>query len=373
MKKLFAIIMSVILIISLFSIQIRPKFASASSKVWDGTVDISWYKDGVTSFNLSKPEQLAGLSQLCDGGNTFSGVTINLTSDINLNHTSNYKKWLSKAPKNTWNPIGGISSWVRERHFDGVFNGNGHTISGMYVKCDKPGGFFSVTQNAAIVNLRFNQCLIVPTGYASGTIVGESYYSYIANCEAKNVMIYETDPNNCHDTSVGTLVGASPINYGGAGVFMAFMSMGLIVNPLIIAAVEENKAYDGTVITDCKVDGFTLRCGADRGNARVGGVIGGADNGAFLYNCLVMNGSVSANDTTKSGESVCGVLHAGGKGDVSNCYFYKVSTKNAAKTYGAGDNVKKVSKKTLLSEEFVEKLGNSFKRVSGKAPGLKWI
>ena len=46
-------------------------FAAApvsAQTIWDGTADISWYDASETSFDISTPEQLAGVAQLVNSG-----------------------------------------------------------------------------------------------------------------------------------------------------------------------------------------------------------------------------------------------------------------------------------------------------------------
>jgi len=63
-------------------------YTAARADVWDGTVDTSWYNETSTDFTLTTPQQLAGLAQLVNAGNTFSGKTIKLGNNIDLNNIS---------------------------------------------------------------------------------------------------------------------------------------------------------------------------------------------------------------------------------------------------------------------------------------------
>ena len=49
-----------------------------------------------------------------------------LTADISLNDASDYENWGTERPEYDWRSIGA------EATFTGVFDGNGHTISGLY-------------------------------------------------------------------------------------------------------------------------------------------------------------------------------------------------------------------------------------------------
>ena len=53
-------------------------------KSWDGTSDVSWYNDTDTEFHLTTAEQLAGLAEIVNGGNTLAGKTIYLDADLDL-------------------------------------------------------------------------------------------------------------------------------------------------------------------------------------------------------------------------------------------------------------------------------------------------
>ncbi|MBR6332878.1 MAG: hypothetical protein IKR77_00600, partial [Bacteroidales bacterium] len=92
----------------------------SAQTVWDGTSDINWYDATQTSFDISTPEQLAGVAQLVnDGTATFSGKTLNLTADIWLNSNG--------STVNNWVPIGGAATPTGEASdqgnaFQGAFN-----------------------------------------------------------------------------------------------------------------------------------------------------------------------------------------------------------------------------------------------------------
>lgn len=92
--------------------------------VWDGTTDTSWYENNkdAAEFSISTAAQLAGLAQLVNNGNNFSTKNITLKADIKLNNDA------VPTGGNEWTPIGDSSNT-----FQGTFDGNGHTISGLYI------------------------------------------------------------------------------------------------------------------------------------------------------------------------------------------------------------------------------------------------
>ena len=91
--------------------------------LWDGTVDTTWYDDSITEFTLDSVEQLAGLVELIDGGETFSGKTVKLDSDLDLYRIG------SNGEPICFEPIG---SYRYDTPFKGTFDGQGHTISNLY-------------------------------------------------------------------------------------------------------------------------------------------------------------------------------------------------------------------------------------------------
>lgn len=88
----------------------------SAQSLWDGTSsDKSWYNDAETEFHITTAAQLKGLADIVNDGNKLTGKEIQIDSDIDLN---NYE----------WTPIG---VWGTNYSFSGIFNGNGHTITGI--------------------------------------------------------------------------------------------------------------------------------------------------------------------------------------------------------------------------------------------------
>ena len=212
---------------------LTPAQRVQAQTIWDGTADISWYDATQTSFDISTPEQLAGVAQLVNNNTTtFDGKTLNLTADIWLNSTGD--------STNNWTPIGGGSPTSESpstgNAFKGNFNGHGHTIYNMY--CEKSssfhGGLFCAIQNPCTIdslvminpvvkargmmgaiagftrtsgNVYIRYCLVVnarleaPQSYSDGNSNnnsacilgaaynnGSGYYSYIQNCGATGTL-----------------------------------------------------------------------------------------------------------------------------------------------------------------------------------------
>lgn len=183
---------------------------------WDGeTTNYDWYEHANGNiYTIENAEQLAALGELVSSGNDFSGKTIKLGANINLNNKE-------------WTPIGGhynvtpvtitgdvfYKVHIEEPVFSGTFDGNGYTIYGLRmtnVSEDTPFvGFFKALYYATIKNIVFENVQIENTqkdtavaavcGYAkacsfinvivSGQIRGESCASIV--CVAVDTSFYD--------------------------------------------------------------------------------------------------------------------------------------------------------------------------------------
>lgn len=138
---------------------------SADSWLADGNYDISWYDETKDEFSLSSPAQLAGLSYLVRAGKNFQYCTVRLSADIDL---SNYK----------WIPIG-----TRGVEFKGLFDGGGHTISGLHTDMEEFSGLFGAVASTDIRNVMLSSSCVV-VGSVAGSIVGSMSNSAIMNCRS---------------------------------------------------------------------------------------------------------------------------------------------------------------------------------------------
>ena len=113
------------------------------SVVYQGIADTSWYDEfkDETRFVITTPADLYGLAELVNSGrDTFKGDEIILGVDIVINDGNAFLNEDGSAgftrtdgkTAYTWNPIGRWIEGTAQYTFDGTFNGNGNTISGIY-------------------------------------------------------------------------------------------------------------------------------------------------------------------------------------------------------------------------------------------------
>lgn len=122
---------------------ISPTSAAGATWADRGSYSISWYDKNQTSFDISTPQELAGIAYLVNNNFAdFSGKTINILADIDLSGKD-------------WMPIG-LGTYV----FKGSIEGNNHTISNINITTGTSGspyasGFWIYLQNAKVANLNF--------------------------------------------------------------------------------------------------------------------------------------------------------------------------------------------------------------------------
>lgn len=188
MKKLYVFAAALLAFASSF---LMPLQQVQAQTIWDGTADISWYDASQTSFDISTPEQLAGVAQLVNNNTTtFNGKTLNLTADLWLNSTGD--------STNNWTPIGGGSPTSESpstgNSFQGNFNGHGHKIYNLY--CEKSnsfhGGLFCAIQNPCTIDSLVMINPVVKSRGMMGAIAGFTRTSgdvYIRYCLVVNARL----------------------------------------------------------------------------------------------------------------------------------------------------------------------------------------
>ncbi|MCR5635575.1 MAG: bacterial Ig-like domain-containing protein [Clostridiales bacterium] len=275
--KVIPLILSFIMILTL----IPTAYAvtdTASLFVWDGSISAK-FDSGVGSadapYIVRTAEQLAYFAYLVNSGDDFSGKYVKLDADLKLNDTSELQKWgehpeinYTFIPKNTWSSIGS-----KDKPFNGSFDGNGHTIYGIFILSNKDYvGLFGCTGNsAAISNLNIRDSYICGNDYV-GSVSGFNGGSAIG----------------C--TSNATVTGEK--NIGGICGFNT---------GAISKCINSGKVY---------------------GNDNIGGisnVVTSTDGNAVIDRCF-NSGNISADNILAGGILGMGYVGYGTSLDISDCY-----------------------------------------------------
>ena len=163
---------------------------------WDGTADTSWYNETDTEFTLTTAEQIAGLSELVDDGNTFAGKTITLSKSIDLFALD------ENGNRVLFEPIGDASN----ADFSGIFDGNDKTIYNLRQDCNsKYVALFGAVYEGAVKNLVLDGALIENDG--SGYAGGIAAYAGASNFE--NITLRNTTVVNYNHNTGGIVAWCS--------------------------------------------------------------------------------------------------------------------------------------------------------------------
>ena len=228
-----------------------------------------------------------------------------------------------------WTPIG--SYGIRgEEAYIGTFDGNGNTISGLYVDSDAQyvGLFGCVGRNGKIQNVGVVDSYISATGdkVCVGGVCGYNVGGTIENCYNTGTITATAQATGIY-SSVGGVCGFSFWN-----IFNCY-NTGKVSVTGDRAWVGGVSGFNGKDIKNCYNTG-EVSVAVDGG--AVGGVCGDNDRGSRITNCY-NTGKVSVTGSRDFVGGVCGMNFGG----INNCYFL---TGTADK--GTGDDTGEATKKT---------------------------
>ena len=229
------------------------------------------------------------------------GVYFKLMADINL------KEFLEdENPEQGWLPVGTSSA-----PFKGVLDGNGKTISGLWISRSNTDyvGLFGYCYNATIKNLRILDANIKGKSHV-GVICGYNYnyneVGSICNC------ILSGQVNGLKNVG-----GCTGYTYKGNynGISSSVDIIGGDYTGGIVGGKDNNSANGDITISNCFVNSTIS------GNSKTGGIIGGIES-AFckIYNCGFV-GSISGMSNVGG---ICGYTYQYNSysGTVNNCYAF---------------------------------------------------
>ncbi len=234
---------------------------SSSSTDWHKEENIKTDSNNNKYYLLSTAADLKGFADLVNGGTNFSGETIKLGVDIDLNNIN-------------WTPISNKSSGT---DFTGTFDGQGHTIKKMSVTGSSTStryGFFGdLKSKFTIKKLIFEECSISSSSSGIlGVVVGQTG---TATSEARfeNITVRNS-----------TVSGKKQV-----GSFAGLLQGGTVVNN----CVAENNTVTATAASNTNAGGFA-----------------GKINGATIENCKLINSKLYLNNTLQTNlgtSSSCGL------------------------------------------------------------------
>lgn len=349
-----------------------------STTTWDGTtVETNWYNTSSNSYTISTAAQLAGLAELVNEGNSFSGKTITLNADIDLGGKE-------------WTPIG-----TSGKPFSGTFEGSGKTISNLVInqplKSDV--GLFGYTTNGEIKDFTLNNASV--TGYLDvGAIAGTPYtskytninvtgtikiegFSYVGGALGKNAYANVTnvdvtsssgsyvkansiEGNIAYRTYVGGLVGF--MGEGSHSVSDCNVKIDVIGSTCNIGGILGILHY-GNTLTNCTYEGsLTLTTPGEPEDTEFGALTGTVMNKTSTT--TISNCNATVLKASKGTVDVTDTITAHG-----DFYYSLNSTENTSGTVSVNATV---NNKPVTIENNVAKIGNTgYKSFSSVIEALK--
>ena len=321
---------------------------------WDGETYTKPQKDESGVYLIGSPDELMWFNK---NGKTTDSVK--LTADICINEDVTIED-TSKLHK--WTPIGWYRGYENYDKYKGTFDGNGHTISGLYIfakstsadnRANYTGLIGYADKGSVICNLTISDSLIENRSTAAnrgknvGAVAGDAY-----NVE------------NCHVTSSVTVYGISDYVGGVAGYVDGSITRSSSAATVtgkgtriggVVGCVQSNSS---TAMTECfntgKVEGANL----------VGGLVGDLYNGGTITDCY-NTGSVTA---TASSGTAGGLLGNFRYGSLKNSYSSTVpSAAKAGSILGKLDGSQQKTLEKVYGLEGSDIVGSSSTAVAGTA------
>ena len=304
-------------------------------------------------YEISTAAELAWFRDYVNGGKL--PVCAKLTADIDLKdfcHAADASK-----EELSWEPIGNYS-----KRYTGTFDGNGHTISNLYIKVQRQGvGFFGCAEDASIKNITFDNAQVENTGNddkytMTGIVVGAAFATLqnlktLKNCSVKSGTkvlggIAGSITRSCSNLENNATVSGKYEVGGIAGRFSSVYTMSSCVNNGMVA--ENGSGRCGGIVAvltfgnieDC------ANYGNVTGTNEIGGIVGHAQDNSTIKSTL------SCGNIT-SQESRAGIIVGYASSiKASNMLAYSNNAKLTIKgTIQEGDNIKTVGEGNLTIDE----------------------
>ncbi len=344
MKKVLSAILALCLMLG--SVAVIPVFADsdapAPSNVWDGSVATGFAGgDGSPEdpYQIANGAQLAYLSSLVAEGDTSAADYIKyfnkcyiLVDDIVLNDVVNYAAWGETPPANVFIPIG-LGTYSKGG-FQGTFDGNGKTITGLYIAPEKrdAGLFDCLGGQATVKDLAIVKSYVKSTGSEVGAIASNIKAGTIPEDGTITVQNIYIEAALVGPDNVGGIIGICQDSSSRAA------GSKLVIDSCVFAgSITSSGKYDGGILGNANSFDIEVRnclnLGEITGSQYVAGIVGiseGAKKNSIqavtvIENC-VNAGKVTA---TTSGEQYSREIigsnktmsqNTGGFAEVNNCF-----------------------------------------------------
>ena len=299
-------------------------------------------------YEISTATELAWFRDYVNGGKL--SVCAKLTADIDLKdfcHAADASK-----EEQSWEPIGNDS-----KRYAGTFDGNGHTISNLYIKVQRGGvGFFGYMEYGTIKNIVFDNAQVENTGNnykfpLTGIVVGAAFGTLqnlktLKNCSVKSITrglggIAGAITKSCSNLENNATVSGGYKVGGIVGSFDGYTLSSCVNNGM----VTENSAGSCGGIVGFLSTGTIEDCanyGNVTGTNEIGGIVGYAQDNSTIKSTL------SSGDITYQASRAGIIVGYARSINARNMLAYSNNAKLTINgTIQEGDNIKTVGEGNL--------------------------
>ncbi len=287
---------------------------------WEGEVAEEYAGGTGTAddpYQIANGDQLAFLSAQVDAGTTYAGQYFVLTKDVLMGNEA------------AFTPIGSSKT----KAFQGTFDGQGYTISGLKVNGASNSGLFGYTINAVIRNLTVN-----------GTISGESYVGGIVGYGSTTTI--ENCANYASVSGRGT-------NIGGIAGWFEKGTIQRCYNKGSISGGGSNYSYLAGIVGNLRDQAVLQEC-YNTGSVNITGKAGGI--AGIVYSATVKQ-AYNVGSVAGTGDACSIIGYCGSNVTADSCYYLS-GTK--ATSDGKGTNMHEESAEEMAMASTVAGLGGSF-------------
>lgn len=255
-----------------------------------------------------------------------------------------------------WTPFNPASGYVTEA-YAGVFDGNGHTVSGLSVNAPGAGttdgiGFFGTVNGATVKNLRIVGSVSASSRFVGG-IIGKTQGSVtVENCSFHGAVTSTASGSNA---GAAGIIGR--INSGSVTVRNCFNSAD--VTGFNSAGIVAYGSATGSSIENC------YNTGTISGSNRAGGMAGQMHNNTVFQNCYNI-GKIGGSAAFTGGISAFNNQNA------RNCFYKDADTQNPGGSEAAAGEVRQISEISDLLSAIGEAFAADLNAINNGYPILKW-
>ena len=278
--------------------------------------DVSWYNESSKEYTLYTIQQLNGLASISKMTN-FAGKTVKLGADLSMND-GQCDTWGTTAPEFRWTPISTIGS-----AFAGTFDGQGHTISGLYAKnTDANGLFVATTADSSVKNLKITNSYFESTGKKNSDYALAIVGSIAGRGRGNFDTIYSEAIVKGAGRYVGGLIGH--VTGGKANVTNSWFAGNVISVKSDIEGVTNTRAYAGGLVGAVEKDTTIQNClntgSISAEDYMIGGIVGVGASVLKIQNSLNAGRIETTSSTTNFVRSVVGAVLSEKKTELTDVY-----------------------------------------------------